>query len=499
LVRQLLTESLALALAGGIAGGLLTVVGLPIVARVAGPMMPIGTTVHLDAPTFAWSGAVSLLTVLLIGLLPALFASRADFTATVQAGGQRASSARGEPRLHRSFVAAEIALSLVLVIGAVLLIQSFVRLRHVEIGFDPAHVLSIDARIPLFRFSRTMDIRSRFLLAEEERRLVKTLRAVPGIQAIAVASEPPLGRRSIATEVTMRGGQRSVAAYHRISPGYFATLGVPLVSGRDFDDRDAVREDQYADLRHKRGQGALIVNETAARVFWPGSNALGQSVSTGVDFAVSRRTVVGVVRDTRSQAVEAPPGPEVYAPYLEDPSFAMTFLVRTPLPIAQALPSLQRAMRSVDPEISTANERTLDEIVNGASGSSRISAAVVALFATVALVLSAIGIYGMLAFTVSRRTREFGIRMALGADRHDISRLLLRETALAITVGLIAGIGGALAMTRWTSSLLFGVGSRDPWSFAIAVGCLALICLIAGYIPVRTAGQTDAAEALKTE
>jgi hypothetical protein len=234
-------------------------------------------------------------------------------------------------------------------------------------------------------------------------------------------------------------------------------------------------------------------------MFWPGGNALGQSASTGVDFAVSGRTVAGIVRDTRSQAVGAPPGPEVYAPYLEDPSFAMTFLVRTPLPIAQALPSLQHAMRAVDPEISTANERTLDEIVNGASGSSRISAAVVALFATVALVLSAIGIYGMLAFTVSRRTREFGIRMALGADRHDIRRLLLRETASAITVGLIAGVGGALAMTRWTSSLLFGVGSRDPWSFAIAVGCLALICLIAGYIPVRTAGHTDAAEALKME
>jgi putative ABC transport system permease protein len=372
-------------------------------------------------------------------------------------------------------------------------------LRRVDIGFDPAHVVSLDARVPLFRFSPTMDVRSRFLLEDEERQLLNRLRGVPGVQAVAAASEPPLGRRSVATEVTVRPSERRVAAYHRISPGYFATLGIPFVAGRDFDDRDALRAEQFVDIRRNRRTGALVVNETAARLFWPNSAALDNHVSTGIDFAVSDRAVVGVVRDSQSQAVGATPEPEIYVPYLEDPSFAMTFLIRTGLPMAQVLPELKAAMRSVDPEISTANERTVDEFVNGVFGWPRLNAAVLALFATVALLLSAIGIYGMLAFTVSRRTREFGIRIALGADGSDIRRLLLRETMTSIMAGILCGIAGALAMNRWIASLLFGITSHDPLSFAISVVVMLGVCVVAGYVPLRTAAGTDAAQALKLE
>jgi putative ABC transport system permease protein len=341
-----------------------------------------------------------------------------------------------------------------------------------------------------------MDMRSRFLLEGEQRELLSRLRRVPGVQAVAAASEPPLGRRSVATEVTIRLGERRTAAYHRISPGYFATLGMPFVSGRDFQDQDALREEQFADLQRNRREGALIVNETAARLFWPAASAIGQHVSTGIDFAVSGRIVVGIVRDTRTQGVTTAPEPEVYAPYAEDPSFAMTFLIRTSVPFAQAWPALRAAMKSVDPQLSTANERTVDEIVNGAFGSARLNAAVVTAFATMALLLSAIGINGILAFSISRRTRELGIRIALGADAQDIRRLLIGETFTSVAAGLVGGVIVTLALTRWMTTILFGVSTHDPASFVGSVVLLLGICVISAYAPVRAASRTDPTQAL---
>jgi putative ABC transport system permease protein len=299
--------------------------------------------------------------------------------------------------------------------------------------------------------------------------------------------------------VTIRPGERRTATYHRISPGYFATLGVPLVTGRDFEDRDALREEQFVDLRRNRRDGALIVNETAARLLWPDTSPIGQHVSTGLDFAVSSRVIVGVVRDTHTEAIATPPEPEIYAPYLEDPSFAMTFLIRTSLPLGQILPALRAAMQSVDPQVSTANEASVDDLVNGAFASARLNASVVTAFAAIALLLSAIGINGILAFSISRRTRELGIRIALGASARSIRRMLVRETSTSVVAGLLCGTIVAFGATRWMTTMLFGVTDRDPVSFAGGVLALFVICATAAYGPVRAASRTDPARALKLE
>jgi putative ABC transport system permease protein len=243
----------------------------------------------------------------------------------------------------------------------------------------------------------------------------------------------------------------------------------------------------------------VIVNETTARTFWPSGNVLGQFLSTSFDArGVSRRQVVGVVRDVRSETLRGAPPAEVYVPYLEDPSFAMTLLVRTTLPADRIVPALRREIREVSADLSTANVRMLDEVVSEAMGSSRFNAFVVSAFAVTTLLLSAVGVFGVFAFGVAARVREIGIRMALGATGQDITRMFLKQAAGPLGLGLLAGTAAAFALSRLIAALLFGVAPTDPVSFAVAALLLASVALAASYLPVRRVLKTGPAQALRT-
>jgi putative ABC transport system permease protein len=498
IARLLFTETVVLALLGGAAGWAFAGVLLPVLVRLAGENVPRLAEARLSAEALAYCAVAVLTTAFIAGLVPAIRLSRSGLHTAIRPDGERSTRLNIDTRLQRMVVAGELATCLVLLVGAMLFIQTFVRLKTIDLGFDPEHVLSIDARVP---FYRTLAPNRWQLLATDTTAVLRRLRSIPGVQAVSTASDVPLSGNLLTTEVTLPGEPTPRQAfYHSVSDEYFKTMGMTLVQGRDFTDDDASGLARLPDARAAPPkQGAVIVNETTARTFWPSGNALGQFLSTSFDArGVSRRQVVGVVRDARSETLRGAPPAEVYVPYLEDPSFAMTLLVRTALPADRIVPALRREIREVSADLSTANVRMLDEVVSEAMGSSRFNAFVVSAFAVTTLLLSAVGVFGVFAFGVAARVREIGIRMALGATGQDITRMFLKQAAGPIGLGLLAGAAGAFALSRLIAALLFGVAPTDPVSFAVAALLLASVALAASYLPVRRVLKTDPAQALRT-
>ena len=497
IARLLFTETAVLALLGGAAGWAFAGVLLPVLVRLAGENVPRLAEARLSTAALAYCALAVVATTVGAGLAPALRLSRAEVQAAFSAAGERSTRLSIDTRLQRTIVGVELAVSLVLLVGAILFIQTFVRLKAIDLGFDPEHVISIEARVPIYRTSAPNRWQ---LLAADTSAVLRRLRSIPGVQAVSTTTDLPLSGNLMTTEVTLPGEPRPREAfYHGVSPDYFKTMGMTLVQGRDFTEDDAGSLARLPDPRAAAPkQGAVIVNETTAGTFWPSGGALGQFLSTSFDArGLSRRLVVGVVRDARSASLRGAPPAEVYVPYLEDPSFSMTLLVRTALPIDGIVPTLRREMREVSADMSTANIRMLDDVVSESMGSSRFSALVVSAFAVTALLLAAVGVFGVFAFGAAARVREIGIRMALGATGPDISRMFLKQAAGPICGGVIAGAAGALALNRLISALLFGVAPTDPVSFAGAALLLVAVALVASYLPVRRVVRTDPASALR--
>jgi putative ABC transport system permease protein len=399
--------------------------------------------------------------------------------------------------LQRLIVAGELAACLVLLVGALLFAQTFVRLRAVDLGFDPEHVISLETRVPIYR---TLAPNRWQLLALDTGQALERIRSLPGVLAAAAASDLPLAGNLMTTEISLAGDSRARAAlYHRVSPDYFRTMGMTLVQGRDFTSEDISDLARLPDPRAAvPRQGAVIVNETTARAFWPSENAIGQFLSTSFDARpVSRRHVVGIVRDARSESIRGGPPAEVYVPYLEDPSFAMTLVIRTTLPTDQIVPSIRRELRHVSADLSTANVRMLDDVVGESMRSSRFSAFLISAFAFAALLLSALGVFGVFAVGVASRVREVGVRLALGAGDPDIVRMFLKQAAGPISVGIVFGTVGAITLGRLVGSLLYGVAPIDLASYAAAASMLVGVALVASYLPVRRILRAGPARALR--
>ncbi len=497
IARLLLAETVVLATSGAAGGLLFARLVLPGLIQLAGDNVPRLADARLSATTLAFTVAVAFLAAIGTGLMPALRHSRTELQSGLATDGERSTGVGIDIRLQRLIVAGELAVCLVLLVGATLFAQTFVRLRSVDLGFDPEHVISVDTRVPIYR---TLAPNRWQLLASDTEQALERMRSLPGVLAAAAASDLPLAGNVMTTEITLAGDSRTrQALYHRVSPDYFQTLGMTLVQGRDFTNEDMSDLARLPDPRAAvPRQGAVIVNETTARTFWPSGNAIGQFLSTSFDSRpVSRRQVVGIVRDARSESIRGGAPAEVYVPYLEDPSFAMTLLVRTTLPTDQIVPLIRRELRSVSADLSTANVRLLDDVVGDSMRSSRFSAFVISAFAVAALLLSALGVFGVFAFGVASRVREVGIRMALGAAAPDIVRMFFRQAAGPITVGVILGTGGAIALGRLVDSLLFGVAPTDFASYAAAASVLIGVALVASYLPVRRVLRAGPARALR--
>jgi putative ABC transport system permease protein len=486
-VRQLLTESAVLACAGGAAGLFVAVWGLRLVQWLFPADIPGLIDAAIDPYALAFAVAASLLTTVLVGLVPALQLSRMSLEGGLRASARGATDAPQTRRLRQTLVVAEIALALVLLIGAGLLIRSVDRLKGAPLGFQPEQVLT--GKIGLY--GEKGNSLTAYLTFVEA--LLEDLKGRPGIGSVGVSSSVPFG-----------GGYTSMRALPEVSEGsnaiegvqtgwrviggdYFPAVGIQLRAGRFFERADD----------RSRATRATIINDTLAQRLWPGQNPIGRRVLVGD----SKRPyeVIGVVGQSRLTALGRDPEPAMYYHYRQFPWTSLTIAIR-----AKGDPlSLERTVRasvtSLDPQLPLFEVRTLDELVNRAAASPQMNAALLALFAVLALTLSALGVYGVMSYSTAQRTGEIALRLALGAHPRDMLKLIWRHGLTLTIVGLTLGFAAALAAGRALSALLFEVSALDPTTYAGGLAVMLAVALLASYLPARRAMRTDPVLALRQE
>jgi len=495
LVRQLLTESAVLGLLGGTAGLVLAVWGIPLLLGTLPDDVPRAAEIGIDAWVLGFTLLVSLLTGLAFGAVPALRSSRADVQASLKSESRESSGSPG--RAAGALVVGEVALAVLLVTGAGLLIRSFAALLQVDPGFRASGLVTARITPPESRFGNESDP----LLTDElhaPRRVfydqvLERVAGLPGVEAMEAVSLPPLvpfsggvGQYIFETEDDryVPGGLSSAFWDRRVTPGYLRLMGLTIVRGRGLQDSD-------------RFQDVAVINETMAREHWPGDDPVGKRFK--VSWAQDWSTVVGVVRDVMYDGPAGDIGPEVYRPFAHLPARDMSLVMRSSLPLPALTASLRDVVAQVDPTVPVSDVRTLDQLASNAVAGSRFTMLLLGAFAAVALALAAVGLYGLLSYVVHRRTREIGVRMALGAPRTGVLLMVLRR-ALALTVaGTFLGVAAALGATRLLQGLLFGVSTTDALTFAVVPLLLVAVALVAAYLPASRATRIDPTVALRLE
>ncbi|HEX8161832.1 MAG TPA: ABC transporter permease [Pyrinomonadaceae bacterium] len=489
IARQLLTESFLLSIAGGAAGLLLSVWMTDLFVAVSPANSPRFGEIRPDARVFLFTLGATLLTGLIFGLAPAFQASRADLNETLKEGGRSGAEGGRRNRVRSLLVVSEIALSFMLLAGAGLLVRSFIRLRDVSPGFNPDGVLAM--RLSLLPAKYPTDQQKRDFFRQATERLA----ALPGAQSAGAVLTLPLGGdsfgvgRSFIHEGRPATPEESVnAAFYLATPDYFRTMQIPVTAGRAFTDRDT---DQSPPV--------IIINETAARLHFAGENPVGKRIMLAADEKFMRE-IVGVVGDTRP-SLETPAGAQMYIPYAQDATWSsMTLVVRAGDADAAGLaPAARAAVQSLDKTLPVYNVKTMNEVFAASIARRRSSMLLISAFALVALLLALVGIYGVTAYHVTQRTHEIGVRMALGAQRRDVLRLILVQSLRLTLGGLAAGLVCALALTRVMSGLLYDVRPNDPLTFAAGSLLLAAVATLACYVPARRATRVDPMIALRYE
>jgi len=491
LVRQLLTESLLIASLGGVLATALAVAGVRTLVALLPAGFPRADAIHVDAAVFAFTLLIALATGVLFGLAPALQAARTDVQDALRAGGRGAGGSRGHLRLRSALVVGEVGLACLLLIGAGLMLRSFVNLLRADPGFRPEHLLTARVSLPYATYKATDA--PRFWT-----RLCASLDSTAGMRAAGVGTDLPwTGYDDNIGGLNIEGrkapaGQDFHARYHVASPGYFRAAGIPLVGGRFFTSGDNMK----APL-------ALIVNQSMARRYWPNEDALGKRVA--IDDhpkAEDWMAIVGIVGDVKDKPDSPTAEMALWWPIEQSPvgvNNNMAVVMRGSSDAALLANGLRQAVRQLDPTLAVANIRPMDDIADANVSTPRFALFLVALFAVLALTLAAIGIYGVISYAVSQRTHEFGLRMALGAQPGDVRRLVLRQGVKLALMGVALGLVGALVLGRVLWSLLFEVSAADPVTFtsvsAIAIAVAALAC----YLPARRATAVDPANALRSD
>ena len=490
LIRQFLTESVLLSLMGGALGLLLAIWGTDMLIALSPSDLPRLDQVGIDGWVLLWTVGISVGTGLAFGLAPALQASRGDLNEPLKEGGRSGSEGGRGRRVRDALVVAEVALALVLLAGAGLMVKSFLRLQEVDLGFNPERVLTMRAQLSGVNYRES----PRAVAFYEQ--LIERVEALPGVQSAAAAGTVFLSSTPNSSWFSIEGrpapppNERVEVPIDPITPNYFQAMGVPLLRGRAFtaQDREGVPE-------------VTIVNETFARRFFPGEDPSGRRIKYGPPESEGPWiTIVGVVGDTRRTGFDAAVRPETYLPHAQAPARGMMLVVRSAAADPSGLTNAVRgAVASLDREVPVFQVRTMDELLSGMMAQRRLNMLLLAIFAGVALLLAAVGIFGVMNYSVSQRTHELGLRMALGAQARNILGMVVRQGMTLVLLGLGLGLAGALALTRLMSSLLYGVSATDPLTFAGISLLLAAVALLACYVPARRATKVDPIVALRYE
>lgn len=486
-VRQLLTESLLLAGIGAAAGTALAVWGVTLINRMPLQGVPRIEEVSVNTTVLLFTVAVTMLTGLLFGLAPALRAYRLGLGAGMREG-IRGSAGPSSRRLNSALVAAQIALSVILLVGAGLLLKSFERMNEVNPGFRPENVLTMRISLPAREYAEPQQV-VRFYEGMLER-----VRNLPGIESAAINTMPPFSGMSDADGYIVEGnepkdgGVQPNAQRRRVSSKYFQTMGMSIIAGRDFSESDVDNESPV-----------VIVDETFARRYWPEGDAIGKRIKWAWDIPIPWMTVVGVVSSIKHQSLIEENDPYIYQPHTLEPSHSMYLAVRATGDPAAATPAIRREIQKIDPNLPLYLVRPMTELIGQSLNSQRLTNMLLMSFALFAALLAAIGIYGVMSLNVASRTKEFGIRLALGAAPRDLLRSALKQSLKLIATGIVIGLAGALALTQTIKSLLFEVNAADPVVFICVALLLALVALAACYLPARRSAQVDPLVALRYE
>jgi putative ABC transport system permease protein len=441
--------------------------------------------VALDAPVFLFTAVVSILTGLAFGLAPALHASRPDLNDAIKDGG-RGSAGSGRHRLRSALVIAEVALSVMLLVGAGLLLRSFDRLLHTSPGFNPDHVIAAEITLPAGQYTEASQQRAFF------EALLERARTLPGVVRSGAISALPLSGTRYSSSFVIKGRPKAPAnqhisvSYGIVTPGYFQAMGIPLQSGRTFGDADS-----------EKSQPVAVINQTMARHYWPNANPIGQSIQLGDERPFM--TIVGIVGDVRASGLDLASDDEVYMSARQEPASDMTVVLRaTGDPLALA-GSLRAQVAALDRNLPVGQITTMDHLVSQSTAPRRLNALLIGSFAGLALLLAAIGVYGVMSYTIAQRTHEIGVRISLGASSRDILRHVIGDGLRLVSIGLATGLLAAALLTRSLASLLFEVRPLDAVTFGAVPCVLALIALAACYIPARRAARVDPVVALRGE
>jgi putative ABC transport system permease protein len=489
IIRQLLTESALLAVLGGLAGLLLAVWGLDVLVALSPADTPRLDQIGVDGRVLVFTFGVSLLTGLVFGLVPALQASKPDLNESLKEGGRGSTGGIHGSRVRSLIVVFEVALSLVLLICAGLMIRSFIRLQTFEMGFNPNNLLTMRVQLPGSKYRENPQVINFF------QQLFQRMESTPGVQAVGGISSIFLSDTPNSTIFTIEGrppqpdAERVEIPLDSVTSNYFRVMGIPLLKGREFDSRDTASSPPV-----------VIVNETFARRFFPDEDPIGKRFVYGSPVPNNPWiTIVGVVADMRRTGFEREVRPETFLPQDQNPDNALTIVARTASDPASFANALRNEVWAVDKDQSVFEIQTMDQMLSQMTSQRRFTMLLLGILAGVALILAAVGIYGVISYSVTQRTHEIGIRLALGAQASDVFRLIVGQAIILAFVGVAVGLIAAFLLTRWMHGLLYGVSATDPLTFAAISVVLTGVALGASYVPARRAMKVDPMIALRYE
>jgi putative ABC transport system permease protein len=486
LVRQLLTESLMLALPGGLLGLLFAYFGMRLLLSISPDSLPRAAEIVIDARVLAFTFGATMVTGIIAGLAPALQATQTDLNSLLRDEARGSTASSSSRRTRDLLVVAEVSLSLVLLIGAGLLVRSFVLLQQVKLGFKPDNLLTLHIDLPDDRYPEDHMNLVFF------NNLLPRLGALPGVEGVGIVSNLPLSGAAMSTTFTIEGrpvalaSERPGADYTIASPGFFTTLGIPTLRGRAFNDQDT-----------ETSQSVALINQAMARRFWPDADPIGQTISVSVGKYKAQRQIVGVVGDVRLTALTDQPRPEMYVPLAQHPDGYMFMVARVRSNPLGIVSSVRHEVLALDKDQPITEIRSMDQVISDSQSKRRFNLLLLCLFAALALVLTVVGVYGVVSNSITQRVREIGVRAALGASPAQILKLIIRQGMLPALIGIATGLLGAFAVTRLMSSMLYQISTTDATVFVSATFALTVVALLAIYIPAHRAARIEVVQALR--